>query len=60
MTADEKEVLEITGTFRMNVIKRHLSQSSANQFKCTMPTGRFTNQQRIDYEKNGYWSMQKF
>lgn len=47
--------IEITGTFRMNVIKRHLSQSNAHpKFKYTVPTGCFTQKQRDDYEKNGF------
>jgi len=49
------EGIELTGTFRMNVIRRHLDQSSANQLKYTIPSaGCLTKQQRIDYEKNGF------
>lgn len=55
---NEADKVEITGTFRLSVIKRHLSQSTANatkpNLKYTVPHGVLTQQQRLEYEKNGF------
>lgn len=54
-----KESETATNMERLNVIKRHLSQSNANNkpqadFKYTIPHGAFSPQQRMDYEQNGF------
>lgn len=54
-----KESETATNIERLNVIKRHLSQSNANNkpradFKYTIPQGAFSHQQRMDYEQNGF------
>lgn len=56
-----KENETSTDIERLNVIKRHLSQSNANNnnnkahdFKYSIGHGVFTRQQRIEYEANGF------
>lgn len=55
-----KENETSTDIERLNVIKRHLSQSNANinskahDFQYTIAHGVFSPQQRIEYEKNGF------
>lgn len=56
----------VTGTFRMSVIKRHLSQSAKSISKQTpleytkpAGVGNFTPEQRSEYEKNGFVVVQK-
>lgn len=53
---NKPEEIEIAGTFRLSVIKRHLEQSSKKptNLQYTLPNGAFTPQQRADYEKNGF------
>lgn len=51
--------MQATTTFRLNVIKRHLSQATSKNhatenLNYTISEGVFTQQQRIDYEKNGF------
>ncbi|CAF0816886.1 unnamed protein product [Brachionus calyciflorus] len=55
--------IQITGLFRLSVIKRHLEQSPLNQktrnFKYTLPHGLLSQEQREFYEKNGYIVIKK-
>ena len=70
------EQIEITGIFRLNIIKRHLSQSNAQalgnslndtkrpitskSFKYTNASaGAMTNEQRDEYERNGFVVVRK-
>lgn len=69
----EQPDVTITGIFRLNIIKRHLSQSQAKQnnaltttastkpkqFKFTCPGGAFTQEQREHYERNGFVVVKK-
>jgi phytanoyl-CoA hydroxylase len=58
---DPNDQLTINGVFRLNIIKRHISQGNAVQnkstksfLKYTTEKGKFTDEQRVFYEKNGY------
>jgi len=72
------ENIEITGIFRLNVIKRHLAQSNAQVLKNSLKdpknsslspnklfkytnssTGVMTNEQREEYERNGFVVVRK-
>ena len=58
---DPNDQLTINGVFRLNIIKRHLSQSNAAQkkpvqaqLKYTIESGKLTAEQREFYEQNGF------
>jgi hypothetical protein len=65
------EQIEITGIFRLNIIKRHLSQSNAQALKDSLndtkksfkytnaSAGAMTNEQREEYERNGFVVVRK-
>ena len=70
------EQIEITGIFRLNIIKRHLSQSNAQALKNSLndtkkpinkksfkytnaSAGAMTNEQREEYERNGFVVVRK-
>ena len=54
--SNEPDEIQITGTFRLSIIKRHLDQGKKIRpdLKYTVPNGCLTNAQREEYEKNGF------
>ncbi len=52
--------MSLNSAFRLNIIKRHLSQTSSipskiQSFKYTTNGGALTNEQREQYEKDGFF-----